>query len=195
MADTLVERVTGQVSASAVPVRVDIVISDSALLAGTEQPAWLLGYGPVPAEVARQLARHPEARAEIRRLYATPDSGELVAMESRSRCFRGGLATMIELRDQICRTPWCGAAIRHRDHIVAADHGGATSYDNGQGLCEACNYAKQSPGWTAGAGPDGEVVTTTPTGLRYTTTPPGVPPPAPPGSRAELYFSELAQVC
>jgi hypothetical protein len=65
MADTLVERVTGQPSASAVPVMVDVVISDAALLAGTDVPAWLGGYGPVPAEVGRQLATHPEARAEI----------------------------------------------------------------------------------------------------------------------------------
>jgi hypothetical protein len=195
MADTLVERVTGQSSASAVPVTVDVVISDAALFGDAETPAWLEGYGPVPAEVARQLATHPEARAEIRRLYATPDSGELVAMESGSRCFRGGLATMIELRDQICRTPWCGAAIRHTDHVVGADHGGSTSYLNGQGLCEACNYAKQAPGWRARAGPDGEVVTSTPTGLTYRSSPPGVPPPAFPGCRAEAHLSEFILVC
>lgn len=184
MADTLVERVTGQLSAPAVPVMVDLVVSDAALLGGTDVPAWLHGYGPLPAEAARRLAAHPEARTEIRRLYARPETGELVAMESGSRCFRGGLAAMIELRDQVCRTPWCDAPIRHTDHVVAADHGGPTSYVNGQGLCEACNYARQAPGWTARPASDGRVVTTTPTGLGYTTAPPGLPPPAHPAASA-----------
>ncbi|WP_202879237.1 HNH endonuclease [Nocardioides cynanchi] len=194
MADTLVERVTGQASAPAVPVTIDVVISDAALLAASEAPAWLDGYGPVPAEVARRLVTHPDARVEVRRLYARPETGELVAMESGSRCFRGPLATMIELRDQICRTPWCGAPIRHTDHALGTDDGGPTSYLNGQGLCEACNYAKQAPGWLARPGPDGDIVTRTPTGLVHTTAPPGVPPPAAPGSRAELYLSDLVLV-
>ncbi|WP_442860321.1 hypothetical protein [Arthrobacter sp. zg-Y40] len=30
----------------------------------------------------------------------------------------------------------------HRD-------GGPTTGDNGQGLCEACNHAKEAPGWSA----------------------------------------------
>ena len=51
----------------------------------------------------------------------------------------------------------------------AAD-GGPTSGDNGQGLCEACNHAKQAPGWRArpspGAGPH-TIETTTPTGHTY----------------------------
>jgi hypothetical protein len=194
MSDTLVERVTGQSSASAVQVMIDLVISDAALLGGSDAPAWLEGFGPVPAEVAKRLATHPDARAEIRRLYARPETGELVAMESGSRCFRRPLATMIELRDQVCRTPWCDAQIRHTDHVIGADDGGPTSYANGQGLCEACNYAKQAPGWWARPEPHGDVVTTTPTGLGYTTSPPGLPPPAPPGSRAELYLADLVLV-
>ena len=37
-------------------------------------------------------------------------------MESTSRLFRGSLALMIRFRDQVCRTPWCEAPIRHLDH-------------------------------------------------------------------------------
>ena len=47
---------------------------------------------------------------------------------------------------------------------------GPTSGDNGQGLCEACNHAKQAPGWRARpsprAGPH-TIETTTPTGHTY----------------------------
>jgi hypothetical protein len=178
MADTLVERVTGQTTATAVPVTVNVVISDAALLAGHDQPGFIDGYGPVPAELIRDLATHPEAVADLRRLYARPDTGELVAMDSRSRCFRGLLALMVRLRDQFCRTPWCDAPIRHTDHPEGVDEGGDTSYVNSQGLCEACNHAKQAPGWRARPGPGGTVETTTPAGVTFRTGPPGVPLPA-----------------
>ncbi|MEO8827397.1 DUF222 domain-containing protein [Lapillicoccus sp.] len=59
MADTLVCRVTGQASAAAVPVEVQLVITDRTLLAGTgpgsDIPAQVPGYGTVPAGWARNL--------------------------------------------------------------------------------------------------------------------------------------------
>jgi len=54
---------------------------------------------------------------------------------------------VIRLRDQdTCRT-FCGAPIRHLDHITRHTDGGATSYNNGRGTCERCNYAREMPGW------------------------------------------------
>ena len=71
------------------------------------------------------------------------------------RTFPAGLAKFLVLRDQTCRTPWCDAPVRHRDHVVPVEEGGATSAGNGQGLCEACNHAKQAHGWLARPGPPG----------------------------------------
>ncbi len=85
MADTLVERVTGQTTATAVPVEVHLVMTDTTLLGtGTDHtgtactgisrpadrpagrvdvPAQLEGYGPLPAPVGAGLApRHRRAR-------------------------------------------------------------------------------------------------------------------------------------
>ena len=147
MADTLGARVLG--TSVGVPVEIELVVSDEVLLGTRDDTAHLVGYGPVPAEVAREaVARAGEAGLiRLRRLYRRPATGQLVAMDSRSRCFDGGLARFIRLRDRTCRTPWCDAPIRHIDHPepVAAD--GTTSGDNGQGLCEACNYAKEAAGW------------------------------------------------
>jgi hypothetical protein len=56
MADTLVERVTGQGTADAVPASVGLVMSDLTLLGLDDRPGQLLGYGPIPAGVARWLA-------------------------------------------------------------------------------------------------------------------------------------------
>src|SRR6478735_4094323 len=65
MADTLVELVTGQSVADDVPVEVQVVITDRAMLAGDETPAHVPGHGPVPAGWVRELlTRHPEPETE-----------------------------------------------------------------------------------------------------------------------------------
>lgn len=183
MADTLVERITGQASAGAVPVEVQLVMTDRALLGDDHSPARIVGYGPVPAALGRALlgatgAVAAQAKAWVRRLYTSPTTGELVAMDSRRREFTGMLRQFLVIRDEVCRTPWCDAPIRHLDHLERATAGGATSEANGQGLCEACNLTKEAPGWRATGSRDGPrhtVTTQTPTGHRYTSAAPDPP--------------------
>ncbi|MBD5831605.1 HNH endonuclease signature motif containing protein [Janibacter melonis] len=55
MADLLVERVTGQATAEAVPVEVRLVMTPGTLLGLSDAPADLPGHGLLPAEVARVL--------------------------------------------------------------------------------------------------------------------------------------------
>jgi hypothetical protein len=161
---------------------VNIVMTDRTLLGapgdGADEPAHLVGLGPVPAPLARELVRDTDAQVWLRRLFTRPEDGALVALESRRRLFPDGLRRFLVLRDQTCRTPWCGAPIRHADHVVAVEDGGETNADNGQGMCEACNHTKQAHAWAArpghrGAG--GTVTITTPTRHTYTSRPP--PPP------------------
>jgi hypothetical protein len=57
MADTFVERVTGQATAEAVSAEIGLVMTDTALLGGDGTAAELDGYGPIPAELARHIAR------------------------------------------------------------------------------------------------------------------------------------------
>ncbi|WP_341395123.1 HNH endonuclease [Arthrobacter sp. G119Y2] len=203
MADTFVERTTGQARAEDVRVEVQLIMTDRALLAGSAEPAVLPGYGVVPAQFARDLVRNragaddvpddapPDktARTWLRRLYAAPTSHQLVAMDSRARLVPEGMARFIAARDQTCRMPWCGAPIRHYDHVRPVRDGGTTSIENLQGLCEACNQAKEAPGWTtrtvdalpavepAAARPIGghTVETRTPTGHSYRATAPPLP--------------------
>jgi hypothetical protein len=183
MADTLVERVTGRPAERPVDTAVNLVISDQALLGVDDGAAVIAGYGTVPAAVARQMVedavRDPRACATLRRLYATPAAGALVAMESRARTFPSGLAHFIGIRDQRCRTPYCDAPIRHRDHATPHRRGGKTSAGNGHGTCEACNYAKEAAGWTVTTGVDENGRATaefsTPTGARYRSTAPPAP--------------------
>jgi hypothetical protein len=179
------------------------------------EPAVLTGYGIVPAQWARDLIRgpdptepkpepdgpdtnwgtpptrpDPQTEVWLRRLYIAPTSGQLTAMDSRARLVPHGLARIIAARDQVCRTPWCGAPIRHYDHITPVHAGGTTTAENIQGLCQACNQAKEAPGWESrvtgatrtSAGPDRgggsgrhSVLTTTPSGHLYRSSAPCLP--------------------
>lgn len=152
---------------------------------GDGEPAVLEGYGPIPAETARHLITDlaDETPVGLRRLYTRPATGELSAMDSNRRFFGGSLRRFITYRDQYCRTPWCGAPIRHHDHVTSAERDGPTSAANGQGLCEACNQAKETLGWSAAvinARGRHETEIRTPTGHRYRSA-----PPDPPGSPVE----------
>lgn len=185
-ADDSDERAEGLAGAPAgVGVVLDIIITDRQLFgigSGSDGDA-LIGamtgaLHPTDADLARQYAAlTPTDRLWVRRLYADPTTGELVALDSRRRRFPPGLQRLIRLRDQHCLTPWCRAPIRHTDHTRPWADDGPTDADNGGGRCEACNYAKDALGWSTTVlnGTDGHRLrTTTPTGHRYTTTPPRI---------------------
>lgn len=181
MADTLVERVTGRPADVPVPITINVVISDEALLGISDSAATVEDHEPIPAEIARQLitdAIDEQGFVELRRLYAAPDSGALVAMESRARAFPAGLAQFVRFRDQTCRTPYCDAPIRHIDHAEPHARQGRTDELNDRGSCERCNYVKEQHGWQDRTiyDPDGRHVAehTTPTGATYRSTAPPV---------------------
>jgi hypothetical protein len=183
MADTLVARVTGQSQATGTPVEVELVMTDRALLEGSQEPAHLVGYGSIPADHARTLVRDAD-NAWVRRLYTHPESGALVAMDSRRRLFGGQLRHQVVLTSDVCRTAGCDAPVRHADHPRPVRSGGKTAVGNAAGLCEACNYTKDLPGWQAAltVKSDGTCVLdlVSPTGHRHRSrapSPPGAPDP------------------
>lgn len=190
MADLLVERTTGQQAASAVPAEVQLVMTDRALLGGADVPAWVIGHGPVPAAVARTWLRGEASEVFLRRLYAEPATGQLVGMESRRRVFPESLRRMIIVRDDLCRTPYCDAQIKHLDHAVPVTEGGETTWANGSGLCIRCNQTKEIPGWSHRADPR-RLVVTTPTGHRYDHRTPPLPVLDPPGGAAGVDDAEV----
>jgi hypothetical protein len=190
MADTLVESTTGT-PGGITGIELNLVMTDRTLLQGDNEPARIPGYGIVPADWARTLvtsAQQAEGGQElktwIRRLYTAPESGDLVAMDSRRRLFPAPLRRFIQIRDDTCRTPYCDAPIRHHDHIIPWHDCGPTSLSNGAGLCEACNHTKELPGWKAKPrpGPRHTIELTTPTGHSYQSTAPPLPGSRLPGT-------------
>ncbi|WP_256839879.1 HNH endonuclease [Ornithinimicrobium faecis] len=191
-ADLFIERLTGMSAADNVNIEVGVVMTDTALLGLDETAARLEHLGPLPAGLARDLLRGSdddlgatehslhEATVWLRRLYADPVTGVLTDQDSRRRLFTGALRRFLVARDQVCRTPWCDAPVRHVDHVLPFARGGETTEDNGDGLCEACNYDKEAPGWrheVIDTGDGAHVVrVTTPTGHIYDSHAPPVLP-------------------
>jgi hypothetical protein len=223
MADTLVERLTGQATADAVPLDVHVVVSGDALTGRSDEPA-LFGGQVVDASSARSLvarAHGSGAAVRARRVWTDPTGRDLAKLEHRTRRLspetltrldawlaeareigspstvnlgavadrsqgppptarfaRGWLRRFVTLRDQHCRTPWCDAPIRHLDHVLRRSEGGATSKEGLQGLCEACNYAKEAAGWRHQVirGSPHLVRVTTPTGHTHLSVAPPILP-------------------
>ncbi|WP_394250333.1 HNH endonuclease [Arthrobacter pityocampae] len=186
MADALVERTTGTPGGFS-GIEVQLIMTDMTLLQGDSEPARLPGYGIVPAGWARDLLTQDKAEQQVwlRRLYTAPRTGELVGVESRSRLFTTGQRRFLQARDDLCRTPYCDAPIRHYDHIIPWHNDGPTTLANGAGLCEACNHTKELNGWRARPHTDPRerhaLTVTTPTGHTYSSTAPPLPGSRPSG--------------
>lgn len=169
-------------------ISLELVMTDRALFGSANDPAVLAGYDPIPAPLARSMVLGGDGagfspRVWLKRLFTHPDSNALIAMDSKGRLFPEGMKEFLRLQDQRCQTPYCDAPIREYDHVKAYAAGGLTSIDNGQGLCTACNQAKEAPGWAferdtvPGDGPV-STRTITPTGHRYISTAPPLPGPS-----------------
>ncbi|MHA3701254.1 HNH endonuclease [Jatrophihabitans sp. YIM 134969] len=142
MADTVVERITGQTSAPAVPLAVQLVITDRTLLGVSDAPARLADGSPIPAPLARAMVLDTETAHRVRRLFCDP-AGRLITAETASRQFTRAMADFVALRDEdTCTTDFCDAPIRHVDHHRPHTHGGRTSLTNARGMCVWCNETK-----------------------------------------------------
>lgn len=166
--DLLVRRcVTGTAEPLALRLELKLIMTDRSLFLGDREPAYLPGYGVIPAQYAREMVanaaqarqyepsrrRRTEMQAridsfpEIRRLFTAPGDQDLVAMDSKARAFPEALRDFIEIRDHNCRTPYCDNPASQADHIHQWWLGGPTSIDNGSYRCAHCNLAKELPGW------------------------------------------------
>lgn len=145
------------------------VLAEQAAVAGkSAAPAYLPGYGPIPATALREMA----ATAKLKPLPIPPPVSEPGYRPSTA------LAEFIRCRDLTCRFPGCDqpAAVCQIDHTVPYPIG-PTHPSNLKLLCIFHHLLKTfytgMGGWADRQLPDGTVVWTAPSGQPYTTTPGG----------------------
>jgi hypothetical protein len=141
------------------------VIATVGTLAGLDDdPAELVGHGPIPANVGRKLA----ADANWRRVLTDPDTRTVLDLGHR-RIPTPALARLVRHRDTRCVFPGCGMpAIRcDLDHTIAHADGGRTALDNLGLLCRHHHSAKHRGGWALGQPEPGVFIWTSPASRTY----------------------------
>ena len=159
---------------------IQIVMAHSTLIGADDAPAELVGHGPIPAHVAREIA----ADGVWRRLVTDPLSGTLLDYGRITYTPPAGLADHVRARDLYCRAPGCRrrAADAELDHLIAWADGGTTCEKNLDAFCKHHHKLKHHGKWRIDAHPDGRLTWITPTGHRHTTARHDYrpePPPAP----------------
>ncbi|TQM14765.1 uncharacterized protein DUF222 [Pseudonocardia kunmingensis] len=143
---------------------VQVLVPLSTLAGLDDQPCELVGHGPIPAQLAREIA----VDANLRRLVYDPLSGTVLDYGRTTYRPPAGLADFVRARDVYCRSPICRRRVldSHLEHVVPFPQG-PTNEKNLDGLCGHDHVMKHAPGWAVRALPDGRIQWITPTGHRY----------------------------
>jgi hypothetical protein len=144
-------------------VRTFVTISMETLMGLTNDPAQLAGYGPIPADAARELAMHGPWRGlllgEYRQISAiSTDSYRPTALMKEVNLARA---------DGTCSAPGCTRPIQEHDHITPWPAGDTTPA-NLQGLCTWHHHRKHD-NYTVTRNANGSAHWTTPNGRHHTT--------------------------
>lgn len=146
------------------------ITAELATLVGlAESPAQLAGYGPVIADIARQVAAQQRGgtwRFGIR-------DGDRVYTGVTRRRPSAEITREVRLRDRTCRAPGCRVPA-HRadiDHTTAWEVGGLTLPGNLGVLCRHHHRAKHEGGWQLRQPKPGRFVWRSPLGKTYAVRP------------------------
>ena len=116
------DRVLPQLPRAGTPTpAINVTISASTLLGLDDNPGELAGYGPIPADLARELA----ADGVWARFVTDPLTGVLLDDTPHRYRPKARLRAHVTSRDLMCRHPGCStAAVRaDLDHVREFDHG------------------------------------------------------------------------
>jgi hypothetical protein len=149
--------------------QVQYLIDLPSLLGLADNPAELVGYGPIPAA----LVRDRSATADWVRLVVDPVTGYLLDYGTTIYRPPADLADYLTARDRRCRFPGCNtpAVVCDIDHNIPAP-GGRTSAQNCCCLCRHHHRLKTFSDWNVQLKPDGSCLWTSPCGRQFVSDPP-----------------------
>jgi hypothetical protein len=143
---------------SNVQVQLQVTVPATMLMGLDDQPGELAGYGPITADLARELA----GDATWRRLL-TDEQGVLLEVGRSNYRPSAALRDFVRARDKTCVFPGCSMAA-HRadiDHTTAFPEG-PTSPGNLGVMCRAHHRLKQDRRWSVFQSSPGRFEWTTP---------------------------------
>jgi hypothetical protein len=154
---------------------VDIQVDLTTLARLSEDPGELAGYGPVIADIARQVAEN-QPGAEWRWTLTHPDTGMTIDNGTTRRRPTASQRRHVEAHHRTCVFPGCRrpAVDCDLDHRQPWADGGPTKTSNLAPLCRHHHNIKHHAHWTHQPLPNGDHLWTSRLGHTYTTS--GIPP-------------------
>ena len=122
---------------------IQVIVPLATILGLAEDPADVPGMGPIPAELARELAADGRWRAWI-----TDAAGAVVATGSSGYVPSAGLARLVRAREPYCRMPGCRQVAQRcdLDHAIPYPRGETSAVNLGP-LCRRHHVMKTHAGW------------------------------------------------
>jgi hypothetical protein len=144
------------------------------LTGASDEPATLVGHGPIDPETARRLACATPSPWE--RVLTHPITGVVLHTDTYHRT--QAIDRHLRARDRHCRFPGCRVpAVRCEvDHTIDHARGGPTDVGNLAHLCQRHHSMKQFTAWRVRQLAGGVLEWTSPTGTTYTDIPTAYPP-------------------
>jgi hypothetical protein len=143
------------------------------LTGDSDEPGELVGYGPIPAGLARRIADNPDSTWQ--RLITDP-LGVLIDYGRERYSPPEPLTDFVQAKHRTCTFPTCNrpAVNCELDHALAWQHGGTTCEANLTPVCLRHHQMKHKTGWTIHHEPATATVTwTSPTHHTYRNPKPG----------------------
>ncbi|BBY92338.1 hypothetical protein MGALJ_20070 [Mycobacterium gallinarum] len=137
------------------------VLAEQATIDGTsDKPGYLRGFGILPAESVRTLAKTATLKPLTVPSGEAPDPGYRPSAKTKE---------FLAWRDLTCRWPGCDKPVEKSDvdHTVPYPLG-STHPSNTKHYCRIHHLLKTFCGWTDRQLPDGTILLTSPTGHTYT---------------------------
>jgi len=146
---------------------VDIQVKLSTLAELDNDPALIPGWGPVIADIARQVA-HDQQTNPVWRWSITDDEGQLLHHGHTRRRPDAAEDAFVRARDRSCRAPGCRrrAARCELDHRIEWSRGGPSHRGNLDARCNHHHRFRGQPGHTINRTDHG-IRWTTPNGRSY----------------------------
>jgi hypothetical protein len=170
MSDLLLDGVTPAGTGGGVRGSVMVTVPVLTAIGSSDAPGFLEGYGPIPAEAAREIAGTAPSWT---RLLTNPETGVVLSIGQEHYTVPAAMRRVLRLRDGTCRFPGCTrpAARSDIDHTQAWEHGGPTNLDNLAHLCAPHHRLKHQTLWAVRQEPGGVLVWTSPAGSIHRTYP------------------------
>jgi hypothetical protein len=170
--DIVIDLLTGATTAATRPGGVVDLRVDLATLARlSERPGDLAGYGPVVADIARQVTEQGAPGTHWRWTVTHPDTGDAIASGTTRRRPTARQRRLVESRDPTCIFPGCRTPARRcdLDHTLEWSLSRRTSVRDLGPLCRHDHGIRHHAGWRYRRLPNGSYQWITTLGHRYST--------------------------